>query len=144
MKSCRMGLETWTRKGKIPELLRHFSTGRDTREFFLQTSEYRSESCCVTRRSDPVWMYVVSMLTERISSFLQFGGRFSRDLELWQEGNKTPRCTMTCERCKEKSCLSGCSAACLTRRVTSHLAAAPLKRRPTNTWILRSFKTAYF
>lgn len=41
-----------------------------TREFFLQTSEYRSESCYIMRCSHPAWMYVVSMLMERFSSVL--------------------------------------------------------------------------
>ena len=85
MKYCRMELETWTRqriatggleggvilfnrisfffffeRGKIHELLRHFSTALKTLEFSLQTFEYRSEACYIRRRPQPAWMYVCS------------------------------------------------------------------------------------
>ncbi len=108
-------------KGKIHELVRHFSTGFKTLEFSLQTFKYRSESYYIMRRRHPAWMYVVSMLVERIRSFVQLGKRrkmFSRDLKLWQEGNKIPYCTTTCQCCPNwnpvSSGLSGYSAACLT------------------------------
>ena len=119
VKSCRMQLETRDRHrvalttGSI--LFLWISYGRKgkepgagparfhwTPEFFLQTFEYRSESCYVSSRPPPAWMYAVSMLTEQITSFVQFGKRstrFSRDLELWQEGNKIPCCTMRCQGC---------------------------------------------
>lgn len=69
---------TLLQRGKIHELVCHFSTfpaDAATREFFLQTCEYRSESCYITGSSAPlcsapVWMYAASLLMERFSSAL--------------------------------------------------------------------------
>lgn len=63
-------------RGKIHELVCHFSTfpaDAATREFFLQTCEYRSESCYITGSPAPLcsaqaWMYAASLLMERFSS----------------------------------------------------------------------------
>lgn len=102
-------------RGKI---LRHFSTGLKTLEFSLQTFEYRSESRYIMRRLRPAWMYVVSMLMERFSSFVQLGKRgkmFSRDLKLWQEGNKIPCCAVTCQHCPDWNPVSGGLSSCLSK-----------------------------
>lgn len=56
-------------KGKNPWGSPFLSTGLKAREFFLQTLEYRSESCYIMRSFHPVWMYVVSMLMEHFSSY---------------------------------------------------------------------------
>lgn len=78
-------------RGKIHELVCHFSTfpaDAATREFFLQTCEYRSESCYITGSSAPVWMDVASLLMERFSSVLScsVGKRTWRRWEGWEEG----------------------------------------------------------
>lgn len=60
-------------RGKTHELVCHFSTfpaDAATREFFLQTCEYRSESCYITGSFALVWMDVASLLMERFSSVL--------------------------------------------------------------------------
>lgn len=131
--------------GKIHELVRHFSTGLKTLRFSLQAFEYRSESCYIRRPFHPVWMYVVSMLMEHISSFVQFGkrGKMFSILKLWQEGNKIPYCTTTCQRCPnwnpDSSGLNSYSAACLTsteKHNQMFLCCFTIKIQSTNTCIV--------
>lgn len=76
-------------RGKIHELVCHFSTfpvDAATREFFLQTCEYRSESCYITGSSTPLWMDVASLLMERFSSVLScsVGKRTWRRRRRWE------------------------------------------------------------
>lgn len=156
VKYCRLDLESWTdegvgvveevvggdaniagifsfallQRGKIHELVCHFSTfpaDAATREFFLQTCEYRSESCYITGSSAPVWMDVAPLLMERFSSVLScsvgkrtwrrrqrqwegwegrgLGEIVFQDLELWRGWNRNPQCTGDVwEPCGGKPC----------------------------------------
>lgn len=95
-----------TPKGKIRKLLFHWPFRHVNS--FCKHPGIDPESRYITRCCSPAWMYVVSMSMERISSLLHFGKKegkvLSKDLKLWQEGNKIPHCTTTCQQPGAWSC----------------------------------------